>query len=93
MCAREREREKEREKREKVRPIIHETHAIERKRSLARTYTFDRQIRTKSRAQESKKKNKIESSKRERTIVCLETALTWTCGNQREREREERERG
>lgn len=59
MCAREREREKERDKREKVRPIIQETRAIERKRSLARTYTFDRQIRTKARAREQKKQNRI----------------------------------
>jgi len=59
VCAREREREKERDKREKVRPIIQETRAIERKRSLARTYTFDRQIRTKARAREQKKQNRI----------------------------------
>jgi hypothetical protein len=39
VCAREKEREREKIKREKVRPIIQETRAIERKRSLARTYT------------------------------------------------------
>ena len=90
-CAREKEKEKKREIRERKSARSSRKHARLKENALSLAHTLLTDRYGQKREQESKK-NKIESSKRERTIVCLETALTWTCGNQRERERGKRER-